>query len=99
MDMETIRYYLEGYWQFSKLYLGVLALVFVVIVTFARYRIRAFAVLIMGFYLTAGFYFLSICETDDLALEWSTGLGIFLAVGAGVGVIFYYFAFVKGAYK
>lgn len=99
MDMETIRHYLEGYWEYSKLHLGVLALVFVVIVTFAKHRRRAFAVLLMGLYVTAGLYFLSICDEPEIGMEWSTGFGIFLAVGLVVGVIFYYFAFVKAAYK
>ncbi len=99
MDMETIKGYLEGYWKFSKLSLGALGLVFVVMVMFARHRIRAFAVLLMGLYVTGGLYFLSICEKPEIGLEWSTGLGIFLVVGVGVGVIFYYFVFVKGAYK
>ncbi len=99
MDLETIRYYLEGYWAFSKVYLGILALIFIVTVMFARHRLRAFAALLLGLYLTAGFYFLSICETDDLSLEWSTGLGIFLVGGVAVGIVFYYFVFVKATYK
>ena len=99
MDTEMIRNYLEGYWQFSKLYLGGVCVLVIAMLLFGRHRMRAYGLFLIGIYVTVGFYFLSICEEPEIGIEWSTGVGIFLAGGVLVGAIFYYFVFIKGAYK
>lgn len=95
MDNSTMQGvdFLAGYWAFAQWALIVIGVVVLLLAVAMRQPGRAFAVLILGIYATAAWYYMTIYEDLGVDLEWAIA-GV-IAVGLVVVGTFYYFVFIK----
>ena len=91
--MDAVKSFLTGYWAYAQWYLLAMAAVSLVTMLILRRRGRAFAILLLGVYVTMTAYFLSVREDMGYTL-WSS-LGIVVVLGLAVMVVLYYFVFIR----
>lgn len=91
--MDAVKSFLAGYWAYAQWYLLAIAAVSLVTMLVLRRRGRAFAILLLGVYVTMTAYFLSVRE--DMGYSLWTSLGIVVVLGLAVMVVLYYFVFIR----
>ncbi len=91
--MDAVKSFLAGYWAYAQWYLLAMAAVSLVTMLILRRRGRAFAILLLGVYVTMTAYFLSVREDMGYTL-WSS-LGIVVVLGLALMVVLYYFVFIR----
>ena len=91
--MDALKSFLEGYWAQAQWYLLGVGLLSVVTMLFLRRPGKAFAILLLGVYITLTLYFLSVHEGMGFSLE--TALGTVVVAGLALVALLYYFLFIR----
>jgi len=91
--MEALKSFFVNYWAYARWYLIALGVFYLLMALVGRRPGKAFAMLILGIYVTMAAYFLSVREELGFALE--TSLGMVIIGGLALGALFYYFLFIR----
>ena len=91
--MDALRGFLAGYWAHAQWYLLGVGVLSVVTMVLLRRPGKAFAILLLGVYITMTLYFLSVHEGMGFSLE--TALGTVVVGGLALMALLYYFLFIR----
>ena len=91
--MDAVKGFLEGYWAHAQWYLLGVGSLSVVTMVLLRRPGTAFAILLLGVYVTMTLYFLSVHERMGFSLD--TCLAVVVLSGLALVALLYYFLFIR----
>jgi hypothetical protein len=84
---------LAGYWEFSQWAAIVVGAIFLLMLWPLRRPGKAFAILLLGLYVTGALYFMKVY--GELGFGFATAFGVVIFAGLVVMTVLYFFVFVR----
>jgi hypothetical protein len=91
--MDMLKDFLLGYWDHTQWYLITAAAVTLIIWLVLRRPGQAFVLLLLVTYVTLAGHFMNVRESLGFPLD--TALAILIASGLSVGILLYFFVFIR----
>ena len=89
---EAVKF-LAGYWEFSQWAAIVVGAMFLLMLWPLRRPGKAFAILLLGLYVTMALYFMKVYS--ELGFGFATAFGVVIFAGLAVLTLLYFFVFVR----